>query len=119
MLVARTHDLLLCAAILEQKGYLVKKTPRSRDGGIDLIGSMTDEVGITQELYIQCKDHARPVGVEVVRELIGVIPVEGNVIPVLASPSGVTSDARKIAEARHVEIWDEERLAELESLDKD
>ena len=107
-----------CAAILEQKGYVVKKTPRSRDGGIDLIGSMTDEVGITQELYIQCKDHARPVGVEVVRELIGVIPVEGNIIPVLASPSGVTSDARKTAEARHVEIWDEEKLLELESLGK-
>jgi SNF2 family DNA or RNA helicase len=71
-----------CAAILERKGYVVKKTPRSRDGGIDLIASMTDEVGITQELYIQCKDHARPVGVEVVRELIGVIPVGGNVIPV-------------------------------------
>ena len=108
-----------CALILEQKGYVVKKTPRSRDGGIDLIGSMTDEVGITQELYIQCKDHARPVGVEVVRELIGVIPIEGNIIPVLASPSGVTSDARKTAEARHVEIWDEERLSELESLGKD
>ena len=107
-----------CAAILEQKGYVVKKTPRSRDGGIDLIGSMTDEVGITQELYIQCKDHARPVGVEVIRELIGVIPVEGNVIPVLASPSGVTSDARKTAEARQVEIWDEEKLSELEALGK-
>ena len=104
---------------MEQKGYVVKKTRRSRDGGIDLIGSMTDEVGITQELYIQCKDHARPVGVEVVRELIGAIPVEGNIIPVLASPSGVTSDARKTAEARHVEIWDEEKLAELEALGKD
>ena len=80
---------------------------------------MTDEVGITQELYIQCKDHARPVGVEVIRELIGVIPVEGNIIPVLASPSGVTSDARKTAEARQVEMWDEAKLAELEELGTD
>jgi HJR/Mrr/RecB family endonuclease len=58
------------------------------------------------------------VGVEVIRELIGVIPIEGNVIPVLASPSGVTSDARKTAEARQVEIWDEEKLSELEALGK-
>jgi len=104
-----------CVALLERLGYLVKKTPRSRDGGIDLIASKNDEVGITHELFVQCKDYSRPVGVDVIRELIGVTPVEGNTIPVLASPSGVTSDARKAAKSRKVIIWDETKLSELES----
>ena len=81
-----------CAAILERLGWEARKTPRSGDGGIDIIGSKTDEVGIEQQIYIQCKDHARPVGVQVVRELIGVLPAYQNVVAVLASPSGVTSE---------------------------
>lgn len=105
-----------CAAIMERRGYRVVRTSRSRDGGIDLIASRSDEVGIEQQLYIQCKDHARPVGVEVVRELIGVLPPDRNVIPVLASPAGVTADAQKTAYDRKVLIWDESKLSELEEM---
>jgi HJR/Mrr/RecB family endonuclease len=103
-----------CATILERRGYRVQRTPRSRDGGIDLIAFRTDEVGIEQQLYIQCKDHARPVGVEVVRELIGVLPIDGSAIPVLVSPAGATADALKTAVERSAFIWDESRLSELE-----
>ena len=103
-----------CAALLERRGYRVERTARSRDGGIDLIAARTDEVGIEQRLYVQCKDHARPVGVEVVRELIGVLPADQKVVAVLASPAGVTADARKTADDRNVFIWDESKLSELE-----
>ena len=103
-----------CAAILERRGWDVRKTPRSGDGGIDIIGSRNDEVGIEQQIYIQCKDHARPVGVQVVRELIGVLPAYQNVVGVLVSPSGVTSEAQRTADARNVLIWDESKLSELE-----
>ena len=55
-------------------------------------------------------------GVDVIRELIGVLPAGRNVIPVLASPAGVTADARKTANDRNVFIWDESKLSELEEL---
>ena len=55
-------------------------------------------------------------GVQVVRELIGVLPQDRNVVAVLASPSGVTADAKKTADDRNVIIWDEGRLSEMEGL---
>ncbi len=105
-----------CAALLEARGWYVARTPLSRDGGVDLIGSKTDEVGIEQQVFVQCKDHALPVGVQVVRELIGVLPQDRNVVAVLASPSGITADAKKAADDRNVIIWDERRLSEMEGL---
>jgi len=104
-----------CAAILKQRGFRVEGTPRSNDGGIDLIASRTDEVGIDQWLYIQCKDHARPVGVDVVRELLGALPLDRKGNAVLVSTSGVTAAARQTADEKNVFIWDEDKLFELES----
>ena len=105
-----------CAIILENHGWSVQRTPLSRDVGIDVIGTKIDEVGIEETIYVQCKDYARPVGVSTVRELIGVIPAEGNIRPILASPSGVTSDALRLANQRGVILWDESKLNELENL---
>ena len=105
-----------CAAILEARGWDVRRTPRSHDGGIDLIGTRIDEVGIEQTIYMQCKDHARPVGVEVVRELLGVLPVGGSARPIIAARSGLTADAARLAEERNVTVWDEITLQRLENL---
>lgn len=104
-----------CATILHAKGWSVEKTPRSRDGGIDLIATRTDEIGLEQRIYLQCKDHARAVGVEVVRELLGVIPAGSSVQAVLAAPAGVTADAERLARERGVRIWDEAMLLDFES----
>ena len=103
------------ASLLSARGWTVERTPRSRDGGIDLVARRTDEVGIEQALYVQCKDHARAVGVEVVRELIGVLPAGSTVQGVLAASSGVTADAEALAIKRGVVIWDEAALARLEA----
>ena len=101
--------------ILRAKGWSVEQTPRSRDGGVDLVATRLDEIGLEQRLFVQCKDHARAVGVEVVRELLGVIPAGASVQAVLASPSGVTADAARLARERNVRIWDEAALLDLES----
>lgn len=103
-----------CARILLGCGWSVERTPRSRDGGIDLIATKVDEVGIEQIVYVQCKDHARPVGVEVVREFLGVLPVGKNIQPILAAPMGATADAARLARQRGLVIWDESALLELE-----
>lgn len=104
-----------CAQILERRGWKVERTPRSRDGGVDVIGSRNDEVGIEQLIYVQCKDHMRPVGVQLVREFIGALPTGVNVYAVLASPTGLTSDAQQVAQDRGVIIWDDSKLSKLET----
>ena len=96
-----------CAQILSAYGWSVERTPRSRDGGIYLIATKVDAVGVDQTIYVQCKDQTRPVGVEVVREFIGVLPVGKSVQPILVSPMGVTADAARFAKQRGVRIWDE------------
>lgn len=104
-----------CAAILEARGWAVRRTPVSRDGGIDLVATKSDEVGIELTMFVQCKDHANAVGVEVVRELLGVIPPDRPVRAVIAAPAGVTRDGRALAELRSVVIWDEQALSNLEA----
>lgn len=103
-----------CARILSAHGWSVERTPCSRDGGIDLIATKLDAVGIEQTIYVQCKNQARPVGVEVMREFVGVLPIGKNIQPILASPTGATADAVRLAKQRGVMIWDESTLSRLE-----
>lgn len=102
-------------ALLRRLGWIVQETPRSRDGGIDLIATRVDQIGVEECLFVQCKDYARPVGVEVVRALLGVIPTDRIVRPVLVAPEGVTPDAKRLAQQRNVLLWDNERLLALEA----
>jgi len=60
--------------LLERKKWRVSSTPLARDGGIDLMARRSDDIGVEITLYIQCKNHAAPVGVEVIRALNGVLP---------------------------------------------
>ena len=48
------------------------------------------------------------------RELLGVLPTDRIVRPVLVSPAGLTSDAGRLARQRNVLVWDDERLNSLE-----
>jgi len=105
-----------CEALLKSHDYIVETTPRSNDGGIDLIAKRVDHLGIEQELLVQCKDYARPVGVEVVRELIGIKPSDRQVTLVLVAPAGTTAAGRKAAERGNVTIWDEGELSKLEGV---
>lgn len=104
-----------CAQILTGLGWSVERTARSRDGGIDLVATKLDEVGLEHTILVQCKDHARPVGVETVRELLGAAPPDARAALVLAVPSGVTADACQLAVQRQVRVWDESVLRDLEA----
>lgn len=100
--------------LLKQKGWIVETTPRTRDGGIDLIAKHYDEIGIEITLYIQCKNHSSPVGVEIVRELNGVLPKQmAGVRGVLVCPSGFTKDGISFAKDRGIELWDQNYLFNL------
>ena len=100
--------------LLEQKGWSVETTPLTRDGGIDLIARRNDDVGVEVILYIQCKNYASPVGVDVVRELNGALPKQlSGVRGVLVCPSGFTADAISFAKDRGLALWDRHHLFEL------
>lgn len=100
--------------LLERKGWRVDTTPVTRDRGIDLIAQRTDEVGVTMALYIQCKNHASPVGVETARALNGALPKElSGTRGVLVCPSGFTASAIAFAKERDLLLWDRHHLFTL------
>jgi SNF2 family DNA or RNA helicase len=102
--------------LLERKGWRVETTPLTRDGGIDLIARRNDDVDIEVALYVQCKNHSSPVGVDVARELNGSLPKQlSGTRGVLVCPSGFTADAIAFAKERGLILWDRHHLFELSS----
>lgn len=103
--------------LLEAQGFRVQRTKRSRDGGIDLLATKTDLIGILNKLYVQCKNHSEPVGVQVIRELRGVVPDrEAGTTPVVACPAGFTRDAIEFAGSNGVLLWSAEELEHIAHL---
>jgi len=100
--------------LLERRGWRVETTPRTRDGGIDLIAKRSIDMGTESTLYIQCKNYASPAGVEVVRQLNGVLPKHHpGSHGVVVCPSGFTADARSFAQDRGITLWERQHLFEL------
>ena len=100
--------------LLEQKKWRVETTPVTRDGGVDLIARRDDDIGVEITLYIQCKNHASPVGVDVVRALNGVLPKNAaGIRGVAVCPNGFTTDAITFAKDRGITLWDRHHLFEL------
>lgn len=95
-------------------GYETELTQGSRDGGVDVIARRDDVVGVTTTLYIQCKNHAAPIGVEVVRAIAGVVPVDDpGGRPAVICPTGFSADGTRFAEHRGIQLFDSSRLTEL------
>jgi len=83
----------------------VESTPLTRDGGVDLIACRNDDIGVDITLYIQCKNHASPVGVDVIRALNGVLPKgAASTRGVVVCPSGFTADAIDFARDRSITL---------------
>lgn len=85
------------AEILHRKGYEVSITPLSKDGGKDICVASRNTLG--SFLYIvQCKKYApnRPVGVELVRELYGIVQVEKATAGIIATTSYFTKGAKDL-----------------------
>ncbi|SRR6266567_4266195 len=86
----------LIAELLSAQGYGVERTPMSHDGGVDLWVAREDSLG--KFLYaVQCKRNApeRPVRVDVVRELVGVVDLTGATAGILVTSSSFTKVAAR------------------------
>ncbi len=88
------RDLEIAAGKLyEAMGYRAQVTPYSHDGGIDVIARR--EVGYsTEKIAVQCKLQTSAVGVQALRDLLGVISADPSFTKgVLVTTSGITGDA--------------------------
>jgi len=80
------------AKVFETKGWKVAKTKVVGDGGIDLICTKDGE-----KFLIQCKGHAKPVGVAAVRDAAGVKLANNAKNMVVISPAGFTQGSVNFA----------------------
>ena len=87
----------LSAEMFERLGYEVTLTPASKDGGKDLIILKRDDLG-TMLSFVECKRYApnRPVGVEVVRALSGVVELGRATSGIVLTTSRFTSGAKTL-----------------------
>jgi hypothetical protein len=103
-------------SVLEQRGWKVETTPRTRDGGVDLIARCIDNLGLETVVYVQCKNTAGPASVEVVRQLNGVLATkEPGARGMVVCAGGFTLEARRFAKGGRIELWDRHDLFQRET----
>ena len=88
----------LVAELLARDGMDVRLTQPTRDGGRDVLAVSRGPAG--QHLFlVECKRYsaARPIGVDIVRALYGVVEQERATAGVLVTTSRFTADARAFA----------------------
>lgn len=90
---SRQFEELVCE-LLDKKGYKVRLTGQTRDGGKDIIIVENNLLG-SFLIYVECKQYApdRPVGVNLVRELYGTISADEATAGLLITSSYFSKDA--------------------------
>jgi restriction system protein len=85
------------AGLYERHGFEVKLTPASKDGGFDLYAIRHEAFGRFLTI-VECKQNApnRPVGVELVRSLYGVLAHKEASFGVIATTSTFTAGAKEL-----------------------
>ncbi|BCG12682.1 restriction endonuclease [Vibrio sp. Vb5031] len=97
---------LLVAYLYKQKGYEVKVTPRSRDGGYDVVAEKYSNRQ-HERLHIECKRYDQKIGVDIVRRVLGTLNVTNASKVVIVTSSNFTSPAKNEAFAsKRVELLD-------------
>lgn len=92
-----------------RRGYRVEKTRFGADGGVDLV--LNGEEG---RLLVQAKQwRVRKVGVEKVRELLGVATAERANGAVLVTSGNASAAAKEFAERNGIQIVEGEQLVEM------
>ena len=109
-----THELLaalewkrfeeVCAGLFERLGFETKSTTHGADGGIDIV--LFQPPSNMPVAIVQCKAWTSTVGVNVIRELRGVMASEGVTEGVFATTSTYSDDAIAFASANHIDLMD-------------
>jgi hypothetical protein len=105
----------LVAALLQNQGFSPTVTPKTRDGGKDIIATRSDAFG--EHIYlVECKRYApdKKVGVQQVRSIHGVARSEGATKGILVTTSSFTANAIEFAMPHKYDLM----LADFEVLKK-
>ena len=82
--------------LYKEMGFHTVLTPEKSDGGRDIVAEKKD-AGKKEKTLIECKRYKKPVGVKIVRELLGVISSEKVNKGVIITSSSFTRGAKKLA----------------------
>lgn len=82
----------LVAALYRAKGYKVKVTSQSRDGGADIVCLKQENI-VAERVLVECKHHTGAIGVPVIRQLAGVVSEMGASKGVVVASSSFTTPA--------------------------
>ena len=93
----------LIAKIFIKKGYSVELTPATRDNGRDILVAKNDIISFL--FFVECKKYSpdRPVGIEVIQRLFGVISAEKATGGIIATTSYFSKPARDYIQEQHLE----------------
>ena len=98
------------AFLLYRKGYKIEVTPRTKDGGKDIIAKYKMPAGNTVVCYVECKHYSegRKVGVLPVRALYGVINAEKITCALLVTSTKFSKGAKdfKTANCHLIDLID-------------
>jgi restriction system protein len=96
----------LVGQAFRERGFQVSEAPPGPDGGVDLTLRKDGELHL-----VQCKRwRAQKVGVEIVRELYGVMSARGAAGGYVITSGDFTPEARRFAQGRNIELWNGPRL---------
>lgn len=82
-------------SLYHRLGYETKLTPRSGDGGRDVIATRA-ATGATESLRIECKQYVSPIGPQIVRALLGVVSNERATKGVVVTTSRFTKGSKSL-----------------------
>jgi restriction system protein len=101
---------MLVGEVFRQRGFtVVEMGGNGPDGGVDLVLKTSSEIHL-----VQCKQwKAFKVGVEVVRELFGVMAAKGAVSGYVVTSGVFTSEAKAFADGRNIELIDGDKLTRM------
>lgn len=83
------------AELLQQKGYDVELTKRTRDGGHDIIALCTLQGNIPIKMLVECKRWTNKVNVDIIRSFKHIVSSRNANIGMIATTSFFTPDAQK------------------------
>lgn len=91
------------AKMFEKKGFTVRITPQTRDGGKDIFIAKNDLLSFM--FYVECKKYApnQHVGIDVIQRLYGVISAEKATGGIIATTSYFTKTAKDYIQEHQLE----------------
>jgi HJR/Mrr/RecB family endonuclease/uncharacterized protein (DUF697 family) len=96
------------AECFQRLGYDVKTTPKTNDFGADLILTKDD-----RKTVVQAKRYKSKVGNSAVQEVVAAIQYYGANEAIVVTNSQFTTNARGLAKANNVQLWEREQLIDL------